>query len=190
MKRILNHTGKLSAVSLKVKWYLLLILILTAFTSHAQKRAAAEYKVKAAFLYNFTKFIDWPETAFKNSDDPFIIGIIGDDPFGAYLDETVEGEKIGTHPIKVKRFREIRNVSGCHMLYINSNDQEWVGNVLSYAAGKNILTVGDAASFNKWGGIIRFYNEENKIRLEINLNRYKEAQLNISSKLLSVAKTN
>lgn len=149
---------------------------------------AAEYQVKAIFLYNFTQFVDWPEAAFENSEAPFVIGILGDDPFGNYLDRTVEGERIGTHPIKVKRCGDLRSAMSCHMLYINSNDREWLRTILNAVSEKNILTVSDDPYFNSLGGIIRFYTEENKIKLQINLPRSKEAQLNISSKLLSVAK--
>jgi len=173
-----------------VNCILALFLFAGGLASYAQDKTAAEYQVKAIFLYNFTQFIDWPETAFNKPDDPFVIGIIGDDPFGSYLDEAIAGEKIGNHPIKVKRFNDLRKISGCHMLYINSSDEDWVGSILTLVSGKNILTVGDAPSFNKWGGIIRFYNEENKIRLQINVAGSKAAQLSISSKLLSVAKTN
>lgn len=145
--------------------------------------------MKAVFLYNFTQFIDWPESAFQNSEAPFIIGILGDDPFGAFLDRTVEGEHIGTHPIKVKRFEDLRSAMSCHMLYINSTDREWLRTILNSVSEKNILTVSDDPYFNNLGGIIRFYTEENKIKLQINLPRSKEAQLTISSKLLSLAKT-
>lgn len=169
---------------------LVLLLFLGAFETLAQDKTAEEYQVKAVFLYNFTQFVDWPSSVFASADAPFVIGIIGDDPFGSYLDDAVAGEKIGTHPIKVKRFNDMRKIAGCQMLFINSSDEDWVASILSAVAGKNILTVGDAPSFNKWGGIIRFYNEQNKIRLQINVAGSKAAQLSISSKLLSVAKTN
>jgi hypothetical protein len=156
----------------------------------AQPAAMSEYQVKAVFLYNFTQFIDWPESVFKNPEDPFVIGIMGDDPFGKYLEEAIAGEKAGTHPIRIKRFHDLLSVRGCHILFINSRDPEWVGNILSYVSDKNILTVSDAPSFIKWGGIIRFYTEENKIRFQVNVRRSKSAKLNISSKLLSLAKTN
>jgi hypothetical protein len=172
------------------KWICCLVLLRLAVMQSLGQNTAQEYQVKAVFLYNFTQFIDWPQTAFKNAEDPFVIGIMGNDPFGPYLEETVEGEKIGTHPIIVKHCRDIRSAAGCHMLYINSNDREWVRNILSALEEKNILTVSDAPFFTDMGGIIRFYTEDNKIRLQINISRSKSAQLNISSKLLSVAKTN
>ena len=157
---------------------------------YAQEKSAAEYQLKAVFLYNFTQFIDWPANAFNNPESPFIIGILGDDPFGPYLDDVVAGEKIGSHPIQVKRFNDLKSASSCHMLYINSSDREWVRNILAALSEKNILTVSDEPFFNNLGGIIRFYTEDKKIRLQINLVRSKAAQLAISSKLLNLAKIN
>lgn len=156
----------------------------------AQNRSASEFQVKAVFLYNFTQFIDWPDSALGTAGEPFIIGIIGDDPFGSYLDDVVAGEKIGDHPILVIRIQNVRQVQICHMLYVSNPNQEHVEDILLYAGKRNILTVGEAPQFCRMGGIVRFYTEENKIRLEINVARAKEAQLNISSKLLSLAKTN
>ena len=168
---------------------LLWTLLANSF-SFGQNKAASEYQVKAVFLYNFTQFIEWPQSAFNSADDPFIIGIIGDDPFSSYLDEAIAGEKVGTHPLVIKRFNEVREISECHMLYINSDDLDWVRRVLSYVSHKNILTVSEVPDFNRYGGIIRFFTEDKRIRLQINVEKSKDAQLNISSKLLSVAKTN
>jgi len=190
LKNRILHIRYLFFISANLKCILLLLCFGATGFAFAQDKSASEYQVKAIFLYNFTQFIDWPESAFKNSDDPFVIGIIGDDPFGSYLDEAVAGEKIGTHPIRVKRYIGLRTSYDCQMLYINSKDQEWVSNILSSVDGKNILTVGDAVSFNQLGGIIRFFNEESKIHFEINVARSKAARLTISSKLLSLAKTN
>ena len=163
-------------------------LLLNGAGEASAQSKAAEYQVKAVFLYNFTQFIDWPVTAFENPEEPFVIGILGDDPFGNFLDLTVKGEHIGTHPIKVKRCKDLRSAMNCHMLYINSTDREWLRTILNAVSEKNILTVSDDPYFNSLGGMIRFYTEENKIKLQINLPRSKEAQLTISSKLLSLAK--
>ena len=167
-----------------------LLLIFASHILFGQNRTAPEYQVKAVFLYNFTQFIEWPQTAFKSSDDPFIIGIIGEDPFGSYLDETVAGEKIGTHPIQVQRYTNVKEALNCHILYINTEDAETAREILSLTSEKSILTVGDSPGFYNWGGIVKFFTENNKIRLQINVELSRAADLNISSKLLSVAKTN
>ena len=168
----------------------MLLLILPPTLLHGQNKTASEYQVKAVFLYNFTQFVDWPHETFNSPEEPFVIGIIGDDPFGSNLSEAIAGEKFGNHPIVIKHFRKTEEIENCQMLYINSDDQEEVENILTSISKKNILTISDAPAFNKWGGIIQFYIENNKIRLRINVERSKAAGLSISSKLLNVAKTN
>lgn len=156
---------------------------------YGQNNVVTEHQVKAVFLYNFTQFIAWPPASFKSPDEPFIIGIIGNDPFGSFLDETVAEEKIGTHPIGVQRYNDPKNIGHCHILYINSNDKESIKTILSAVSEKSILTIGDHPDFCQWGGIVRFFTDQNKIRLQINVEQSRAVGLNISSKLLSVAKT-
>lgn len=154
---------------------------------NAQSSSAKEYQIKAVFLYNFTHFIDWPPTAFESSYAPFVIGIIGNDPFGSYLDAAVESERIGTHLIKLNRYSSVADIQKCHILYVASNDPEEIKRILQSVNGKNVLTVGDTPNFIRWGGMVRFFKEENKIRLQINNTVAKSARLKISSKLLRVA---
>ncbi|MEO8088244.1 MAG: YfiR family protein [Bacteroidota bacterium] len=168
----------------------MLLLLFSGSTASGQHTDVNEYQVKAVFLYNFTQFIDWPATSFNTPEEPFVIGIIGENPFGFFLDEVIAGEKFGTHPIIVKKFEEIHDISNCHILYINSSDAIWVGKILSSVSDKNMLTVSDAPNFSKVGGMVRFFTENKKIRLQINVERSKASRLNISSKLLSVSKTN
>jgi hypothetical protein len=168
----------------------LLFFSLSISFSSGQDKTAGEYQVKAVFIYHFTQFIDWPSSAFTSSSDPFVIGIIGEDPFGSYLEEAVAGEKINAHPIVIKHFANIKDVINCHILYINSTNEDWLEKVLSSVSQKKILTVSDAPAFSKLGGIVRFFMRDDKIRIQINLEQSKAAQLNISSKLLSIAKTN
>jgi hypothetical protein len=168
----------------------LLLFILPVSYLHAQNKAASEYQVKAVFLFNFTQFIEWPAETFNSPDEPFVIGIIGENPFGTYINETVSGEKYGTHPIVIKNYKKREDIGNCQMLYITSDEQEEVKNILASISQKNILTVNDLPGFTKNGGMVQFYIENNKIRLRINVERSKAAGLNISSKLLSVAETN
>jgi len=153
----------------------------------AQTVSSDEYKVKAVFLYNFTRFVDWPQASFEASYDPFIIGIIGKDPFGGSIQEAVAGERIGAHSIKVVHFDDAIEIEKCHILYVGTSDQDEVRNIVSKARGKGVLTVSDIPNFIRWGGMIRFYTENNRIRLEINNTMAKEAGIKISSKLLRVA---
>lgn len=173
--------------------YIQVIFCIILFTgvsikSGAQSNEVAEYKVKSVFLYNFTQFIDWPRASFKSPEDPFIIAIAGDDPFGNYLDETVAGEKFGTHPIIIRRYGSLRDIGNCHILYINSGDDDFVRKALNRVSEMNTLTVSDDFNFIRLGGMIRLYKEFNKVRLEINVRAARSARLDISSKLLSVSK--
>jgi hypothetical protein len=152
-----------------------------------QDFTSSEYQVKAVFLFNFTHFIDWPDFAFESPYSTFNIGIIGPDPFGPYLDAAVEGERIGTHVIKVNRYTKLSDIKNCHILYIASQDPDEVRSILEAVKGKNILTVSDTPNFIRWGGMIRFYTEQSRIRLQINNTLARSAELKISSKLLRVA---
>lgn len=159
--------------------FLLLLTVGFCFQLYAQNRAD---QVKAVFLFNFTQFVNWPANNFSSPASPFVIGILGNDPFGSYLDKVVEGEKVDSHPIEIQRYSDIDDVKNCQILFTSR----------SYSAIKNlrirsILTVGDENDFAADGGIIRFFVEHNKIRLQINLKAAKAANLDISSKLLRLA---
>ncbi len=160
-----------------------------SFPLSAQEGGAPASKIKAVFLFNFTRFIDWPPEAFTSPDDPFVIAIIGNNPFGTYIEESVAGEKVGMHPIVVNRYEDEKDVKECHILYINLQDEDRVRRILKSVEGRGILTVGERPSFTRLGGMVRFYTDNNKIRFEINTEAAKAAQITISSKLLSVAKT-
>lgn len=153
----------------------------------AQTGYASEYQVKAVFLYNFTQFVDWPPRAFEGSYDPIVIGIVGKNPFGPYIEAAVSGERIGSRILRVEYFASARDITNCHILFVGTEDPDEIRRILRVAEQKNILTVGDNPNFVRWGGIIRFYTEENKIRLHINNTAAKAAGLRISSKLLRVA---
>jgi YfiR/HmsC-like len=110
-------------------------------------RAMSEYQVKAAFLYNFTKFVSWPAIAFPTTNSPFVLGIAGNDPFGKSLDEVVRNETVGTHPIQVRRLRAGDDLGSCHMLFISGSEKEWVESMLAQLRRRPILFVGDTAGF-------------------------------------------
>lgn len=169
-------------------WGVIALLSLLAATSlPAQSAVPAEYQVKAVFLFNFAQFVDWPPKAFVQPQAPLIIGILGGDPFGTYLDETVRGEKVNNHPLVVQRYRRVEDIKTCHVLFISGSEANQLEQILELLKGRNILTVGDTAGFASNGGIIQFATEKNKIRLKINLQAAKAAQLTISSKLLRPA---
>jgi len=143
--------------------------------------------VKAVFLFNFAQFVDWPAGAFPDSTAPLVIGVLGDDPFGPYLDETVRGETVRGRPLAVRRYQQIDEVRTCHILFISASEESRLGNILDSLKHRAILTVGDSPAFAQRGGMIRFVSERNKIRMRINVAAVEAAQLTISSKLLRAA---
>lgn len=145
---------------------------------------AAEYQVKAVFLFNFAQFIDWPPEAFADAKAPLVIGMAGADPFGPYLDGLVRGEKIGEHPLVVRRFAPEDSLAGTHILFIHAADDGQTERILAAVKGRSVLTVSDAENFNRLGGMVRFATENGKIRLRVNVTAAKDEHLTISSKLL------
>lgn len=145
---------------------------------------AHEYQIKAVFLFNFAQFVEWPPEAFAGPGEPFVIGVLGDDPFGPYLDEAVRGEKVNNRPIRIERFARVEDVKTCHILYISRSESGRLQEILSAIKGRSILTVTDVDASGRVGGMIRFVTENNKVRLRIENGAAKAAGLKISSKLL------
>ncbi len=170
-------------------WRLLLLMVLALSSSRPALAAdpsptVPEYQLKAVFLFNFAQFVDWPEEAFANAQAPLVIGVLGEDPFGAYLDDLVQSERIGERPIVIRRFRRPQDVIGCHILFVSRNQAAHFDRIAPELKVRNLLTVGDTDSFNRQGGLVRFVTEGGKIRLRINAEAAKRCGLTISSKLL------
>jgi len=146
-----------------------------------------EYQVKAVFLFNFAQFVEWPPEALPSADAPIVIGVLGNDPFGPILDETVRGESVRGHPLTVRRFRRVEEVEACHVLYISTSESRRLDEIVEHLRGRGILTVSDSERFMVRGVMIRLVTDRNRIRLRVNLDAAKAAGLNISSKLLRSA---
>jgi hypothetical protein len=179
-----NHAWKAMA---GVELVLAALLLAGGPDVPAQTASPPEYQVKAVFLFNFAQFVEWPTNAFPDAQTPLVIGVLGDDPFGTYLDETVRGERVNNRKLVVQRFRRVEEIQICHVLFISQSEAERLEQILNGLKGRNILTVSDTDSFTRRGGMIRFSTEKNKIRLRINLEAAKAARLTISSKLLRPA---
>ncbi len=145
-----------------------------------------EYRIKAAFLYNFAKFVEWPAEAFEDDDATLILGVFGDDPFGAAL-QSLSGKTVRGRRLTIKRFDSLLDLDQCHILFITSSTQEQQQKALESLQGSNVLTVGEMQRFAQMGGIINFVIRNNKLRFEINLDAGKRAGLMISSQLLKLA---
>ena len=150
-------------------------------------QSSPEYQLKAVFLFNFAQFVEWPGSAFPEPDTPLGICILGQDPFGGYLDETVRGETVANHPLAVRRYRTVDEIKGCHILFVGRQEQGHFGQILDSLKGRSVLTVGDVEGFARRGGMIRFVTDHNRIRLRINLEAARAANLTLSSKLLRPA---
>jgi hypothetical protein len=167
--------------------FYLCLLLLGASNGHAQTVPTSEYQLKAVFLFNFAQFVEWPPQAFADAETPLVIGVLGEDPFGSYLDETVRGEAMKGHPMVVRRYREVEEVEACHILFISQTRAGRMEQILTRLNGQNVLTVSDAPGFARQGGMIEFVTNRNKIRLRMNLEAARVADLTISSKLLRLA---
>ena len=171
------------------RFYLWLTLVVFAAAASATPAYAAlsEYQVKAVFLFNFAQFVDWPAESFPSSDAPFVIGVLGEDPFGPQLDDVVRGEHAQGHRIVIERYRNVGEIRNCNILFIGSTETAHLSEILAALKGRSVLTVSDADPAGPRGVMIRLVNENNRIRLRIDVAAAKAANLTISSKLLRPA---
>jgi hypothetical protein len=155
----------------------------------AELSHSSEYELKAAFLFNFIKFTEWPRAELGKADDPIVIGIVGTDPFGPALDKTIQGEKVHDRAILVRRFpRMDAAATNSHVLFISASEATNLSAILKLLGGEAVLTVSDMDSFAERGGIINLKKESNKIVFEINLDAAKRAGLTMNAQLLKLAK--
>ena len=149
--------------------------------------APTPQQVEAVFLFYFTQFVAWPAQAFADQRSPIVIGVLGNDPFGAALDRAVAGERVDGRPIAVRRLQGIADAVSCQILYISASEAPELPRILSALAGHSVLTVSDVDGFARQGGMIRFVLVDQHVRLRINAQAARAAGLTMSSKLLRVA---
>ena len=159
---------------------------LTPFPGNAADEPL-EYQVKAAFLLNFTKFIEWPAAAFASPDAPISICILGDDPFGNMLDQIVAGEVVNGRRVTVQRIKRTPPPQSCQLLFMLKSEKDILKNLPGLGPG--VLAVGEGDGFIHSGGMIAFAIENRRVRFDVNQTAAKNAGLKLSSKLLSVART-
>lgn len=167
----------------------ILMLLGVAAQANAQDSSeSSEYLVKAGFIYNFAKLVEWPATAFPQSDSPIVIGILGSDPFGPIIDRVFDGKKVNNRGFVVKRLKSLNDVKDCHIVYVSSSEAARSADAIRLAKNMPVLTIGESPGFAKHGGIINLTLEDNKVRFEVNVDAAKEADLNISSRMLALAR--
>lgn len=167
----------------------LLLLLASVNQGWSQDGSPSEYQVKAAFLYNFGKFVSWPSNAFAQADAPLVIGVFGSNPFHDDLQRIVADKKIDGHPVVVRLVKSVDEAKSCHILFISASQLTAAGNLAGALHGVRVLLVTENDSaFESDGFEINFVLEENKIRFEINNKAAMQTGLTISSKLLALAK--
>jgi hypothetical protein len=166
--------------------FLLLASLSPASNIQVRGQTENEYQVKAAFILNFAKFVDWPLDAFGDGG-VLVVGVIGDDPFGGALDQ-LNGYTANGRRLRTKRLRWGDNLRACQILFISASEVRNLEKILESIRGTSVLTIGETPKFNRSGGMIRFVIQNNKVRFEINAAAAEQARLRISSKLLALSK--
>lgn len=177
----LNRLSSFAAAGLLAAWLL-------APSASAQPGHVSDREVKAVFLFNFAQFVEWPPSAFDGPLAPIVIGVLGDDPFEKTLDDVVKGEVVKNRQLIVTRFRNVDELSTCHILFVSSSETQRYDRILTSLRGRPTLTVGETDGFATRGGMVRFVTDRNRVGLQVNVKAARSAGLMISSNLLRPAR--
>ena len=158
--------------------------VMSGASIHAQ--TLNEYQVKAAFILNFAKFVDWPGDSFSDGGS-LVVGIVGEDPFRGALDQ-LSGNTINGRRLVIRRLKATDNLRVCQILFVGSSERNRLGKIIESLKGASVLTIGELPQFTQVGGVIKFIIQDNKVRFEINTGAAGQARLRISSKLLALSK--
>lgn len=171
--RPLLSSAALACVLFAVQW------------SSAQNPKPTDYQVKAVYLYNFGRFVEWPAKVTTGQD--FTICILGPDPFGPTLDATLAGETIAGRVVSAKRISKLQEVGDCRILFLSATNRDSLNKLIEAGGKYAVLTVSDMPDFTSRGGMIQFVLEGKRVRFEVNLTAAQNAGLTLSSELLKVA---
>jgi hypothetical protein len=160
------------------------------FNGRAQNSQPTEYQIKAAFIYHFAMFVDWPTQVFADASSPMVVGVLGKNVFGDNLEQAINGKIIQGHPLQFKEFNSMDQATNCQVLFISTSEKSHLSSILAHINGTSILTVSEMDNFTRDGGMINLVVVEDKVRFQINNDAAKKAGLTISSKLLSLAINN
>lgn len=151
------------------------------------QKAASPDELKAAFVFQFTNYVQWPDGAFKDASAPIVIGIAHNAPMSKALAVAIKGKTVGNRSVQVVDVTDEATAATCQILFIDASDDKRVDEYLKGVVTKPVLTVSDDDNFTGEGGIIRLFERDNKLRIEINVDQAGRSGLTISSKLLSLA---
>jgi hypothetical protein len=185
-----NDEGQLLRRSVRI-WPLvksLALLLLFCLGAGAEGPALTENQIKAGFLFNFTRFVEWPTDAFPAADSPIVLGLVGEDSFGDLLTQAAAGKNVNGRTVLVQRFKEEQNLRACNILFVGASEEKHMARIFERLNGSSVLTVGETSGFGQSGGIVNFVIEDNRVRLEINLDAAARARLKISAKVIAVAR--
>ena len=174
--------------SILVAALLTVAFVFPAQLAWTQSRPTTEYEVKAAFLFNFAKFIEWPPNGFASPQSPMAICVLGENPFGNILDDTLGGKMIGNRPLEARRLRDKAEARHCQVVFVSSSESARLAEIIESLRGANVLLVGESNGFAASGGTIQFTIGDSRVRFTINIDAVNRANLMFSSKLLSLAK--
>jgi hypothetical protein len=165
----------------------LLLLRVGSLVDAQEDSQPSEYQIKAAFIFNFAKFVEWPAAAFAKASSPIVVGVLGENPFQDALEKTIKNKTVDEHPVIIMQYRAAADATNCHILFISNSEKARLPQILKQLKGSSVLTVGEMPGFTETGGIINFVLEGTKVRFQINNNAANSAGLKISSKLLKLS---
>jgi hypothetical protein len=180
-----DRSGRLRKIAVLVA---ALLQVISFARSAVPADSLNEYQVKAAFLFNFAKFIDWPDDTYSSPQAPFAICVLGKDPFGPTLDESLAGKTMNDHPVTVLRLKERSAARHCQMVFISSTESPNYGVIFESLRGASVVLVGETEGFAASGGTIEFFLDQDHVRFAINPETARRANLKFSSRLLALAK--
>ena len=169
-------------------WAMLGMLVCGPCPAVAQNDGDEEYRVKLAFLCNFTKFIEWPAEVYSAATAPLVICVLGQDPFQGEIQQGLRGRTASGHPIEIKKLRPADNPKACQIVFVRSSEKRAAVKMITAVKGSSTLTIGESADFAAEGGVINFTLDDNRLGFEINLGAASQTGVQISSKLLMLAK--
>ena len=165
-----------------------LLCLAAAIPTCAQAPPLVEYQVKAAFLLNFVKFIEWPPEAFQSERAPITLCVFGHDPFDSALDDIIRGRTVNNRAILARRINELRDLKSCQLVFVSAAEDKRLPEVLNSLKDTSAIVVGEGESFAERGGGIQFFLEDNRLRFAVNVEAVQKARLRLSSKLLALAR--
>jgi hypothetical protein len=165
-----------------------LLALAGATSTLPQDTPSVEYQLKAAFLFNFAKFVSWPPDAFQSDKAPISLCVFRHDPFGGALDQVIREKAINNRELLARRIKDLPELKACQLVFVSETEERQLPEILSSLKGASALVVGESADFAERGGAIQFFLENNKLRFAVNVDAIQRARLQASSKLLALAR--